>query len=306
MRRLVQDAGHLIRPALILLTGLAVFLVVRSAIVPKAFGQYGHYRPGALALVRQHPIAYAGQDTCVLCHDDEAKARAAGKHAHVACEACHGPLAQHADDPAAIRPQLPDVANLCRRCHEKDAAKPTKLSRRWSPPNTPAAWPATSAINPTTRISEARRRAWISAGAIYSRSGGKLLVLASVGATLEQITGAEPARDAYKMADHWWGMLIDIDKCIGCGNCVRACSKENNVPQGYFRTWVERYQIEEGEAAAGGFARWRHRRLPALHARGRQELLRPQAVQPLRGFALRAGLPGGRHVRQSRRRGAGG
>ena len=71
--------------------------------------------------------------------------------------------------------------------------------------------------------------------------GTKLLVLASVGATLEQITGAEPAPDAYKMADHWWGMLIDIDKCIGCGNCVRACAKENNVPDGYFRTWVERY-----------------------------------------------------------------
>jgi hypothetical protein len=60
----------------------------------------------------------------VLCHDDEGKARAAGKHAHVACEACHGALAQHADDPAAHVPKLPEVANLCRRCHEQDAAKP--------------------------------------------------------------------------------------------------------------------------------------------------------------------------------------
>jgi len=75
--------------------------------------------------------------------------------------------------------------------------------------------------------------------------GTKLLVLASVGATLEQITGAEPAPDAYKTADHWWGMLIDIGKCIGCGNCVQACAKENNVPDGYYRTWIERYQIEE-------------------------------------------------------------
>jgi tetrathionate reductase subunit B len=77
--------------------------------------------------------------------------------------------------------------------------------------------------------------------------GSKLLVLASVGATLEQITGAEPAPDAYKVADHWWGMLIDIDKCIGCGNCVRACSNENHVPKGYFRTWVERYEISEDQ-----------------------------------------------------------
>jgi Fe-S-cluster-containing dehydrogenase component len=77
--------------------------------------------------------------------------------------------------------------------------------------------------------------------------GGKLLVLASVGATLEQITGAAPPSEALKAADHWWGMIIDIDKCIGCGNCVRACSNENKPPKGYFRTWVERYQIEEGQ-----------------------------------------------------------
>ena len=47
---------------------------------------------------------------------------------------------------------------------------------------------------------------------------GKLLMLASAGATFEQVIGAEPAPDTYKMADHWWGMIIDIDKCIGCGN----------------------------------------------------------------------------------------
>jgi Fe-S-cluster-containing dehydrogenase component len=79
------------------------------------------------------------------------------------------------------------------------------------------------------------------------KAGGKLLVLASVGATLEQITGAEPAPAAYQMADHWWGMIVDIDKCIGCGNCVRACSNENKVPGGYFRTWVERYQVGEDQ-----------------------------------------------------------
>jgi Fe-S-cluster-containing dehydrogenase component len=76
--------------------------------------------------------------------------------------------------------------------------------------------------------------------------GGKLLMIASVGATFEQITGAEPAPDTYKMADHWWGMIIDIEKCIGCGSCVRACSNENQVPKDYFRTWVERYEVPEG------------------------------------------------------------
>ena len=78
--------------------------------------------------------------------------------------------------------------------------------------------------------------------------GGKLLVLASAGATFEQITGAEQPPEAYRMADHWWGMIIDIDKCIGCGNCVRACATENGVPKGYYRTWVERYEVPEGQA----------------------------------------------------------
>lgn len=103
-------------------------MVIRSAVVPKGFGQYGHYRAGALDLIRQKPVAYAGQQECVLCHDAEAATRAAGKHAHVACEACHGALAKHAGDPSAMVPKLPDVANLCRRCHEKDAAKP-----KWFP-----------------------------------------------------------------------------------------------------------------------------------------------------------------------------
>ena len=120
----MRNAAHLIRPAVVLIAALGVFLVIRSAVVPKAFGQYGHYRPGALEMIRQKPISFAGQDTCVLCHDEEAKTRAAGKHAHVACESCHGPLAEHADDPGSHVPQLPDVANLCRRCHEKDPAKP--------------------------------------------------------------------------------------------------------------------------------------------------------------------------------------
>ena len=126
MQKFIRDSGHLIRPALVLLAGLGLFMVIRGAVVPTGFGQYGHYRPGALAAIRQHPVAYAGQGACVECHDEEGKTRASGKHAHVACETCHGPLAKHAraDDPTANLPKLPTVATLCVRCHEKDTAKP--------------------------------------------------------------------------------------------------------------------------------------------------------------------------------------
>lgn len=124
MRSTFRDAAHLLRPAALLLIGLAVFLVVRAAVIPQGFGKYGHYRAPFLETARSKPIHYAGQDACVACHDEEAKMRAAGKHAKVACEACHGPQAQHADDPTSLKPKLPDVATLCARCHEKDPAKP--------------------------------------------------------------------------------------------------------------------------------------------------------------------------------------
>jgi len=128
LRGWFHDSVHLVRPALVLLAGLGVFLLLRGAVIPKDFGKYGHFRPGALDLVRSHPIAYAGQDTCAACHDDQVNARKAGKHARVACEACHGPQAKHADDPTANVPKLPDVATLCKSCHEQDAAKP-----KWFP-----------------------------------------------------------------------------------------------------------------------------------------------------------------------------
>lgn len=45
-----------------------------------------------------------------------------------------------------------------------------------------------------------------------------------------------------------WGYLVDARKCIGCTACMRACRAENDVPEGYARTWVERYQVsEDGE-----------------------------------------------------------
>jgi hypothetical protein len=124
VNRFLRDWGHLVRPAVVLLAGLGCFVLVRSAVIPKEFGKYGHYRPGALESVRALPIAFAGQEACAMCHEDQVKARSAGRHAHVACEACHGPLAAHADDPSAVKPKLPDAGTLCRRCHEKDAAKP--------------------------------------------------------------------------------------------------------------------------------------------------------------------------------------
>lgn len=64
------------------------------------------------------------------------------------------------------------------------------------------------------------------------------------------LAGAPERAPNAHLTEHWWGMLIDVDKCIGCGNCVRACKSENDVPlqEGHFRTWVERYQVDTRDA----------------------------------------------------------
>ena len=54
----------------------------------------------------------------------------------------------------------------------------------------------------------------------------------------------------YKSVEHLYAMGIKVDRCIGCGRCVDACKKENNVPDYpfFFRTWVERYiETEDGQ-----------------------------------------------------------
>jgi len=89
--------------AAVFAAGILVFLLARSIFVPRTFGQYGHYRGAALAEIAAKPVMFAG---------------------HGACEACHGPLAKHADDPTALQPPKMDVAVLCVRCHEANKAKP--------------------------------------------------------------------------------------------------------------------------------------------------------------------------------------
>lgn len=73
--------------------------------------------------------------------------------------------------------------------------------------------------------------------------------------TARQVKGAvskvvsTPAPKDYDPFQHKWRMMIDIEKCIGCGLCVEACKKENKVNPGpaYFRTWMERYIIRKPE-----------------------------------------------------------
>jgi cytochrome c7-like protein len=119
-----KDAAHLFRMAAVFAVGILIFVLARNLFVPKSFGQYGHYRGDALAEVRALPVHYAGHQVCESCHSDVLDVKTKGKHARVNCEACHGPLATHTEDPGGVMPEKLDTAKLCVKCHEENSAKP--------------------------------------------------------------------------------------------------------------------------------------------------------------------------------------
>lgn len=50
--------------------------------------------------------------------------------------------------------------------------------------------------------------------------------------TLPLPEGYDPRRDLYPPHEHAgyrWGMVVDLDRCVGCGACAVACAAENNV-----------------------------------------------------------------------------
>jgi predicted CXXCH cytochrome family protein len=124
MADLFGHKGHLVRVAALFVVGILAFLVLQALLVPEGFGVYGHYRAGALDENRARPVAFAGRAACVECHSDVPDAMKGGKHLRVRCEACHGPLAGHAGDPAEKKAVRPDSKVLCAGCHAANVARP--------------------------------------------------------------------------------------------------------------------------------------------------------------------------------------
>lgn len=76
-------------------------------------------------------------------------------------------------------------------------------------------------------------------------SVGSLAALLLAGAGKARAHASGDPGPKKRPGQHRWGMVIDLDKCTGCGACVVACSAENNQMLGSAQ-----------EAAMGRVIRW--------------------------------------------------
>ncbi|MFC1587640.1 4Fe-4S dicluster domain-containing protein [Planctomycetota bacterium] len=79
-------------------------------------------------------------------------------------------------------------------------------------------------------------------GSVFKTLGAGAAVLYGLG-SLTALGGKESGKTAVVPIGRF---AIDYSKCIGCGSCVRACREENDIPPGFTRTWIERYQVGTG------------------------------------------------------------
>ena len=123
----MRDYRHIIRLVGLMLIGGVVLLMIRGALVPASFGQYGAYVGSSVEVIRNEPLEYAGTEACKECHKAEWKKWSRKEHQTVACEVCHGPSSRHSVDEVDPRPlPLRCISNgrmaeqghdLCMSCH---------------------------------------------------------------------------------------------------------------------------------------------------------------------------------------------
>lgn len=121
-----KDYRHIRLVIIVVIILLAGAAFVRQLFVPDiVVGEYGFYRAVAPEHARDFTIKHVGETVCIDCHDDVAELHDKDVHATVACEDCHGPGWEHADDPLEVPPDyVPKGKQYCLICHQRLDARP--------------------------------------------------------------------------------------------------------------------------------------------------------------------------------------
>ena len=113
----------------LLLTGVvfvSLFFLLKYALTPDSFGQYGHYRGNSMAEIAALPVHYTGNSSCVSCHDTIITMKSESYHSDLSCEGCHGAAYKHIASPKTEKLMKPDSREFCGKCHSINLARPEK------------------------------------------------------------------------------------------------------------------------------------------------------------------------------------
>lgn len=113
-----------VRVGFLLIIVLVTFALVREALIPGSFGQYGRFRGDSL----QENVAFAamyaeGINTCRTCHQDVFNEYSVAQHAGIDCQTCHGAGEKHSAKPKAYTLKIDDPKSLCASCHTSIAGR---------------------------------------------------------------------------------------------------------------------------------------------------------------------------------------
>lgn len=112
------------RLALLFAIFIGLFLTARYFLVPKSFGEYGHYRGLALEENQAKAAEYSGQKACADCHQDIVDQKSGKEHGSLSCETCHGAGRAHINSTDSIIPVIvPHTREFCGLCHTRNAAR---------------------------------------------------------------------------------------------------------------------------------------------------------------------------------------
>lgn len=121
----MNDTKHIWRVFLLVIAGIAVFMIGRMLFIPKTFGQFGHYRAGNLSEQEAFPVKHQGPQACGSCHSDELEIWKAAGHKTITCENCHAPYDSHIkDDEKVADMEINRTSTSCLRCHQALSARP--------------------------------------------------------------------------------------------------------------------------------------------------------------------------------------
>jgi len=117
----VKVKRHVLHPLWLAIALVGLILFARQFLVPDDFGVHGdsftynYYRLSNVQEWKDFPVKYQGNESCLECHEDNAKKHRRSPHKRVQCENCHGPSGNHPNDIEYL--PLNKERGLCLRCH---------------------------------------------------------------------------------------------------------------------------------------------------------------------------------------------